>query len=146
MWVIVAEKRPDGTYVGHLDNEPDLLTELKADDPIEFGPEHVIAIHYTPDELGYDPHAYATIDTRIVTEDRPPDIVFQARPTNTQERIWFASIGPDRPQETRPISLGELTDRWPSLTEVFRSNGGGWQRLPDQHAWRQLAGPDDGDS
>lgn len=145
MWVIVAEARPNGTYVGHLDNDPDLLTELKPGDPIEFGPEHVIAMRYSADELGYDPHAFATIDARIVTEDQPPDILIHARPPGTDERIWFASIGPNRPDETRGITLGELTDRWPELTEVFSSNGGGWQRLPDQHAWRQMANPDDVD-
>jgi hypothetical protein len=80
-----------------------------------------------------------------VTEDRPPDTLIQAHPPDTDERIWFASIRPDRPENTRGISLGDLTDRWPELTEVFRSNGDGWQRLPDQHAWRQMADPGERD-
>jgi hypothetical protein len=52
MWAIVSEVRPDGTYLGDLDNDPDLVTELKPGDPIKFGPEHVVAIQYSPDELG----------------------------------------------------------------------------------------------
>lgn len=43
MWVIVQQEI-GGRYVGTLDNEPQAITTIAADDPVEFGPEHVIQI------------------------------------------------------------------------------------------------------
>lgn len=43
MWVIVQQVM-GGRYVGTLDNDPYAITTIAADDPVEFGPEHVIQI------------------------------------------------------------------------------------------------------
>lgn len=43
MWVMVRQVI-GGRYVGSLDNEPRAITTIAADDPVEFGPEHVIQI------------------------------------------------------------------------------------------------------
>lgn len=43
MWVMVQQDI-GGRYVGTLDNVPQAITTIAADDPVEFGPEHVIQI------------------------------------------------------------------------------------------------------
>ena len=145
MWVAVTEARADGTYVGSLDNTPGLLTELRPGDLVEFRAEHVVALQYSPDELGYDPHAFASVDARILHEDLPPDVVMKAPTGADDQRMWFAMVGTTPPKDTLPLSLGDLTDRWSGLAEVFSSNGGGWERIAGEMAWHQMAAPEEFD-
>lgn len=60
-------------YVGTLANDPGIVTELNFGDPIEFGPEHVVAILYSDEELGCDVNGWAYVDRRVRRDDLPPD-------------------------------------------------------------------------
>ena len=53
MWVEVVERREDGGYRRTLVNDPVVLHELAYGELVEFRPEHVAAIEYSDDELGY---------------------------------------------------------------------------------------------
>lgn len=43
-WVIIQEVMPGPRYKGKLDNDLLVFTELKSDELIEFGPEHIIQL------------------------------------------------------------------------------------------------------
>jgi hypothetical protein len=43
-WLIIQEVRQGPRYLGKLDNDLVVFTELKNDEPIEFGPEHIIQL------------------------------------------------------------------------------------------------------
>ena len=49
MWVRVDE-RVGGNYLGTLDNDPRTTREFTAGIPVNFGPEHIIAIYRKPHE------------------------------------------------------------------------------------------------
>jgi uncharacterized protein YegJ (DUF2314 family) len=142
MWVSVVAVAADGIYSGRLANEPAVLTELSYGDRIDFAADNVIAIEYSADELGYDPHAAAMIDARIVKEDLPPKYVALGRAPDAAESTWFASLDPAPPADRRTITLGELTDRWPELVPVFSSGLGYWEREDDGPHYKQTRAPD----
>jgi hypothetical protein len=130
MWVEVVE-RVDGRYRGELRNDPKELASIKFDDPVEFGPEHVIQIQYSEEELGYPFSDWAVVEARVVDEDLAPTIV------EFHDGTWF--VGLARAESTEPCSmlLGDLTDRWPELADVFRGSGGRWVREPDAPTYVQ---------
>lgn len=128
MWVEVVAVGRDGRYTGRLANDPIVVTELACDDPVEFGPEHVIAIDYSPEELGYHPAEWAHIDARILWDDRAPEIVVRAQPPGLPAPMWFASLGDGPPAHRDTATLGGLTDRWPLLAAVFAAGTGAWGR------------------
>lgn len=130
LWVQVVSQRPGG-YVGQVDNDPVVVTELAIGDEIEFGPEHVIALHYTVDQLGYDAAEWAHLDARILRADLAPDVLVHAAPPGLEAGAWFLSLGADPPDERTVTTLGELTDRWPELAEVFAHGDGHWRRRTD---------------
>ena len=82
---------------------------------MSFGPEHVVAIEYGFDELGYEPGAAAVIDARILREDRAPAVLTYAQPPGKDHWFWFAGLEHGPPEETDVSTLGDLTDRWPEL-------------------------------
>ena len=142
MWVQVTEVLPGGRYAGTLDNDPGIVTELTCGDRIEFGPEHVVAIHYSEEELGYAVNGWAYVDGRVRRDDQPPDFFVFDPPAPGSAPMWFGAIGADAPDAT--MTLGELTDRWPHLSEVFRSRGGLWQRVEGTAEWREVRPPGGG--
>jgi hypothetical protein len=131
LWVETLEVLPDGTYRGRVDDDVRVVAQLKDGAAVEFGPEHVVAIAYATDELGYDPAAWAIIDARITQDDVPPAALTFAEPSDgagTADRHWFAALDQQPPETSAWIQLGELTDRWPELGVVFRAGGGMWRR------------------
>jgi len=47
-WLLIREVRPGPRYLGNLDNDLVVFPELKKDEPIEFGPEHIIQLWEDP--------------------------------------------------------------------------------------------------
>jgi hypothetical protein len=141
MWVEVVEVLPHGSYAGTLANDPGIVTELTFGDRLEFRPEHVVAILYSDEELGYDVSGWAYVDSRVRRDDQPPDYFVFDSPAPGSAPMWFGAIGPNAPDAT--MTLGELTDRWPQLADVFRSGAGLWQRVEGAAEWREVR-PDGG--
>jgi hypothetical protein len=88
------------------------------------------------EELGYDVNAWAYVDARARHDDQPPDFFVFDSPAPGSAGMWFGAIGADAPDAT--MTLGELTDRWAQLSDVFRSGGGLWQRVEDAAEWREV--------
>jgi hypothetical protein len=131
LWVETLEVLRDGTYRGRVDDDVRVVAGLKDGTELTFGPEHIVALAYAPEELGYDPEAWAIIDARITEEDEPPLALTFAEPnddTGGGERHWFAALDQQPPEESAWAQLGELADRWPELTVVFQAGGGMWRR------------------
>ncbi|MDQ8043333.1 MAG: hypothetical protein AAGC46_00935 [Solirubrobacteraceae bacterium] len=137
LWVRVTET-VDGGYVGTVDDDPEHTPDLAYGDPVAFGAEHVVALLYTADELGYDPQAEAIIDARIVDEDEPPLALIFTAPGDDPagDWIWFAALDQQPPEASAAVSLGELVDRWPELAGVFRTGEGAWVRDAAGSAYR----------
>ena len=66
MWVEVTAMR-DGTYLGTLLTEPQILESLRPGSVIEFEARHVAGYDWPPDELGYDPSKHAWVSAEIAT-------------------------------------------------------------------------------
>ena len=139
LWVEVDEIMPDGSYRGRVESDPEILTAvLQRGDAVAFGPQHVIALDYSPQELGYDPDAWAIIDARITEEDSPPEALTFAEPNGMEERYWFAALDQQPPQDSAWATLGELTDRFPELAVVFQAGGGMWRREKSSGGYTQV--------
>ena len=54
------------------------------------------------------------------------------------ERHWFAALDQQPPNDSRWAQLGELTDRWPELVDVFAGHGGMWRRVKSKNAYTQV--------
>ena len=136
MWVEVLDQRPDGRAEGRLRNQPVRLTELAIGDRIAFGPEHVITIDYTDEELGYPQAQSPIIDERIVNDDRAPDIV--VRPAGEDD--WWM-LTRDQPDRLMTESANSLTDRFPGLVEPLRADEGVWELAGGERIdarWRRV--------
>lgn len=138
VWVGVVDVLPGGRYRGRIDERPAFVEGLGVGDLIEFEPRHVVAIAYSPDELGYDPGDWAVIDARIMAEDSPPLALTFAEPNGMDERYWFAALDQQPPDDSQWAQLGELTDRWPELATVFAAGGGMWRRAKASGAYEQV--------
>ena len=44
IWVEVTDKAKDGGYIGRVDNDPVVISDLRADDTVKFTAENVIAV------------------------------------------------------------------------------------------------------
>jgi hypothetical protein len=129
MWVQVAGRDGDN-YTGFLDNQPSLIMTLKPGDHIKFRAEHVAAIAYDVAALGYDPLLKVMVNRKVVQEDVPPHRAYKDEPARPDDSGWTVLIG-DETQDELGVSatfvsstLGYLTDKFPALTDVFRSTGG----------------------
>jgi hypothetical protein len=136
MWVEVNSVG-SGSYVGTLSDRPDHITSLAEGDVVEFGPEHVAAFNWSPEELSYDPGLFAW--TRSVSSHpggvRPAQVAL--RPTDADavegDSGWLLGDGRESPTEFSDpevfgwTALGWLTDLYPELEPVFRSGEGTWQ-------------------
>lgn len=136
MWVTVTERTADGTYVGRLDNEPIVVTELQVGARIEFGPRHVIAVH---DER---PHPYeqlvAVASERLFDDDDPgvgvacfePEEVGREAAYGRRASGWSFLAGDETDEELadsrriRLPSLPWLLERHPELWPVVDGHDG----------------------
>jgi hypothetical protein len=139
MWVEVTSKRTDGSYTGRLANTPGIVTELAYGDEVEFERQHVIAIEYTDDELGYAPGAPAVVDARVIREDAAPAWVLHALPPGGKQSVWFAGLDTKPPEDRQNVTLGYLTDKWPELALPFSAGAGRWVRAEGSESYRREA-------
>lgn len=131
LWVQVVDVGSVGFYRGRLDDDPRVVRGLKDGDVVDFEARHVVGLAYSPDELGYDPDAWAIVDGRILDHDEAPEALTFAEPVGLDEidgRCWFLALDQSSPDESAWAKLGELTDRWPQLADVFATGNGMWRR------------------
>lgn len=130
MWVEVL-----GDGRGRLRNHPARLAALAIGDLVAFEPQHVTAIDFSDEELGYAQGECPVVDKVVLQDDRAPDVVVRA------EGGWWmlcreGAIGPT--VET----AGLLTDRFPGLEEPLRAGEGLWElaggERGDAH-WRRVS-------
>ena len=131
MWVEVLEAPGSGTFAGQLLNEPRELNGLERGDRLTFGPEHVAAINYSAEELGYDPGLFLGVSPRVAAEDRSPALLLFQSSTDPAYSGWYTFTGEEGEHERSPAgltvwSLGYLTDRFPEVAAVFREGGSAW--------------------
>ena len=144
MWVEVLEQRQDGHAHGRLRNRPGRLTELQLGDLVAFEPEHVLAIDFSDEELGYAQEQWPVVDEAVLEEDRAPDVVIRGpSPYSAEAEEWWLLV---REGGTGPAfeSVGLLTDRFPGLETPLRAGSGAWELAEGERAsarWRRV--PDD---
>nr|WP_300681103.1 DUF2185 domain-containing protein [Nocardioides sp.] len=129
MWVEVTEV-VDGAYVGHLANEPTVITTVAHGDLVRFGPEHIIQVPGDWDLL--DKRAFVSL--RSHADDLRPGYVYREAPDDEGDSGWRALVGDETDEETNDPHniliqpLGFLLDRWPELRPLLESE-------PDHGAW-----------
>jgi hypothetical protein len=138
MWVRVTDVFEGGAYAGTLANDPTHLAELKFGDPVRFGPASVIAISYDDSELGYDVSEWALVDQRILADDVAPVLIARRTVPGTDAPAWVGEVHEAEATSPQWMSLGDLTDRWPELADVFRSDTGVWRRDAGTGAYRAV--------
>jgi hypothetical protein len=139
MWVEVLEQGPDSRAEGRLRNQPFRLAELAIGDHVAFGPEHVITIDYTDEELGYPQGQSPIVDPRIVGEDRAPYVAVHAAGPDDVAEWWMLTR--DQPDELATETANSLTDRFPGLAEPLRAGDGLWELAGGEGAearWRRV--------
>ena len=81
MWVIIDDVK-DGQYAGFLDNDPYYITDLKAGNVIDFGPQHIIDVSIDDDEPNL-PAAYVNrclATRRVIYEGRSIGYLYREAP------------------------------------------------------------------
>lgn len=115
MWVEVL--RVDGDeYVGRLDNEPSAISDLKLNDHVRFGPEHVAAVWR---ELPHAPRPeqFAFVSTRVWRDGAWPARLVRMPPPDDQFSGWFLFadgdplVPPHDLSGFEPVNHHELTQR-----------------------------------
>lgn len=135
MWVEVTSVTASG-YAGELLNEPSEIPSIRAGERVVFGPEHVAAYAWPPEELGYDPDALAWVRTEssVPGGARPTRVSMRPADLRARQRDsgWILGRGDETASERadaemfRWIDLGWLTDLFPELEQVFRAGEGDW--------------------
>lgn len=93
MWVQVLEAEGAG-YVGRLDNDPGYAQNLKADDRVRFGPEHVAARWADKaDPLYLDPNGFAVVSSHVWADDAWPRRLERRKGVDPQSSGWFVFAG-----------------------------------------------------
>jgi hypothetical protein len=122
MWVEVLEVDRDG-YVGRLDNEPRAISDLKLDDRVRFGPEHIAAV-WREMPFAPTPEQFAVVSSRIWRAGARPTRAVRMPPPDEGFSGWFVFskddplIPPDDLSGFEPINHHELTSRFRNLDTV----------------------------
>jgi hypothetical protein len=152
MWVEVSHVETD-QYRGLLRNEPDYMSSLTWGDEIVFGPEHVAAYMWDPDELGYEAAANAWTRRDFLERAEHPGRASMRPPSlraDDGDSGWLLWKGDEllddvtNPEYFDWVSLGWLTDLFPALEPVFRAGEGDWSWDSDEREYaltRSDAGP-----
>ena len=141
MWVTVTAV--DGTgYVGRLENQPQAITDLAVGARVEFGVEHIAAIH---DAAGQSPgpEASAIVSTRIWNGSSRPVRAVRGDPSDPASSGWQLYAAED--EDDMPADLSgfvtvthaELLDRYRSFDSIEAEPlGTRWRWDHDACEWR----------
>jgi hypothetical protein len=147
MWVEVVSAVPP-SYVGTLANQPTHIRSLVVGDRVEFGPQHVAAYYWTPEELGYNPGhvAWTRRESSVPHGVRPQQVAM--RPTEERgpegDSGWMLGAGDESREQVTDeavfgwTDLGSLTDLYPKLEPVFRAGVGSWRWREAQSAYERV--------
>lgn len=92
MWVEVKEV-VGIHYVGVLDNDPRYITNLKAGDIVEFGPEHISAVYLEPGAAQLPLGQYAWVSRNLLREDAWPRRLFRRPSADSEFSGWWLLNG-----------------------------------------------------
>jgi hypothetical protein len=98
MWVEVKEVIGIH-YVGMLDNDPRYITNLKAGDIIDFGPEHVAGLYVESEEAQLPYGQYAWVSRNLLREDAWPHRLFRRRSSEHGFSGWWLLSGDETESE-----------------------------------------------
>jgi len=89
MWVLVDEVGPDDSFKGRLKNQPEYITDLKLDDPIEFNACHVINTEYDDNDLLVERYIKLCLVTnRILYEGCRVGYLYREQPLGAKDSGW----------------------------------------------------------
>jgi hypothetical protein len=150
MWVDV--RNVDGEhYVGELVNRPKYIRELSPGSIIRFGPEHIASFAVSEEEVGYDVEAWAAVSRRIRDAGAWPHFVYRNSPSlraaedrDSGWQLWAQEDDDDYvsvPDNVIFWELGWITDKFPAIEDLFRSNPeeGQWWWDADAQAYQRRA-------
>jgi hypothetical protein len=89
MWVIVDRIEPDGRFIGHLDNEPQWIEDLKLGDEVEFDARHIINTEHDSDENIVERYIKRCFVThRILKDGAKVGYLYREDPDNESDSGW----------------------------------------------------------
>jgi uncharacterized protein YegJ (DUF2314 family) len=148
MWVEVVSVRA-GIYEGELAHEASEIRSIRAGERVTFGPEHVAAYLWTPEELGYDAGEFAWVRTESSMPRAEHPARVSMRPTDLRategDSGWIIGRGDETASEYtddevfRWIDLGWLADLFPELEPVFQAGEGDWRWDPKANVYARIA-------
>ncbi|MCU1351567.1 MAG: hypothetical protein JWM05_776 [Acidimicrobiales bacterium] len=148
MWVEISLAHDDGSYEGWLTNHPVVITSLETSTLVAFEPRHVAGIALRTEDVTFDPGLRAVITKRALKLHGPPGWAGFDEPVADEDSGWSITAGDEdesyfaaeASEVTEALSLGELTQRYPALVEVFQAGQGEWVYRPDHRRYVRLKG------
>jgi hypothetical protein len=142
MWVVVLEAE-GGRYLGRLDNEPQVISDLRLGASIPFGPEHVAASYGQPSETSPTPEQFAIVSDRVWRDGERPARAVRMPPPDPSFSGWvvFGPSDPSMPPEDlagcQPVSHQALTDRHRGFDSIEDEPPfSAWRWDPQELEWR----------
>jgi len=144
MWVVVLSTSEIG-YIGRLDDEPTLISDLSLDDEIHFGPEHVAAL-WRSLPLSPRPEQFAVVSSAIWGAGRMPVRAVRRPPPDDEFSGWFLfaegdpTVPPRNLAGFEPVNHHELTSRYRMFDSIEEeAPGTEWVWDSGMLEWRQSA-------
>lgn len=134
MWVTVEEVTHAGQYLGALDNDPVVITELSAGDRVAFAAKHVARI-WSDELVDFPASKKALANRRIVLEDIQPQVLIFEHPESASDSGWTLLLGTETADEMNDRAtfvgpnLGWIAERYPAIVPVLRG------AVPGVHVW-----------
>jgi hypothetical protein len=131
MWVLVDEVGPDDRFKGRLNNQPEYISDLKLDDPIEFRACHVINTeHDDHDNLVERYIKRCFVTNRVLYEGCPVGYLYREEPDNERDSGWRLTANDesdeymDDPKNIAFVSLGAVLSVDDSFRDLLESPAG----------------------
>ena len=144
MWVRVQERR-SSRYLGVLDNTPSFIADLAAGAGVEFGPEHVAALHESTSGLGLPYGKWAIVSRRVVIEGAWPAELRREPAPGPEWSGWFILDGTEDAafrsdqQNFRPVLVDDLVRQFRVLDSVLDEPvGSQWRWHADRWKYVRL--------
>lgn len=138
MWVIVDRIDADGRFIGHLDNEPQWIADLKLGDEVAFDARHIINTEHDSDDNLVERYIKRCFVTqRILKDGIKVGYLYREEPDNVQDSGWRFTANDesddymDNPKNIAFVSIGLVLSKDDSFIDLLDApEGASYTRDP----------------
>lgn len=135
MWVLVEQIRPDGTFVGSLNNEPCYIKDLRHGDGIEFDARHIVNTEHDDSDnpasrLIERYKKRCIVTSRILYDGEPIGYLYREEPVMEMDSGWCflaedeSDDEMEDPENLMAVSLGAVLNRDDSILDFLGEPAG----------------------